>query len=480
MKTMAGMKWVAVVGCLAVLLVIGGWSRVAAYEVHTETRINPAWEGVLDIVPPSPPAADGRFQADAETVFGYDDFKLAVLRAMRRKATGFTIFFAAGYRPIYYDRNYNELNDWWDSISRDQENIPWLTHTWTSAEWSFYTSGGAVTEATFDIKYMYSRSQEEDLEAAARELVRSLVTAGTDMPTREKVIHDWVARHVSYDQSYERYSDYDAYFDASAVCQGYALLTSRLLSMAGIENRYVSGYGDGESHAWNLVKLCGSWFHLDVTWDDPIGMPADYVGYDYYNLADNRMDDDHWWDTAAYPAATTTWSDNFCAGEVAGNCSIFTPQACYSELSCINIGGDWNGAACAVAGSGSTGDDDPVPAAPSAALTAIDYGQPANPAAISLSVPAGPILLQPTMTVKAGDGGRQASLFVYLYMPAINAGFTFNAPAPQVLGGVADYAAVFPWAIDLAGYGGLVFDVYCGYALADGTIRYNVYRVTAQ
>ncbi|MBN2232440.1 MAG: hypothetical protein JW781_06430 [Deltaproteobacteria bacterium] len=474
MKTMSGLKWAVLVGCLAALFVIGGWSRAAAYEVHTETRINPAWEGILDIVPSLPPAGDGRFQACEETVSGYDDFKLAVLRAMRRKATGFTICFAAGYRPTG-----SELGAWWDRISPDQD-VPWLSYTWTDANWEYYTSGGAVTEATFAVEYMYSRSQEEDLEAAARDTVRSLMTAGTDMPTREMAIHDWVARHVTYDQSYERHSDYDAYFSYSAVCQGYALLTSRLLSMAGIENRYVSGEGNGEPHAWNLVKLCGSWFHLDVTWDDPIGMPADYVRYDYYNRRDGLMDDDHWWDSAGYPAATTTWTDYFCAGEVEGTCGIFTPQACHTELSCINIGGDWNGASCSVDGSDPSGNDDPVLAAPATALNALDYGQSANPAAIPVSVPAGPILLQPTMTVKAGDGGRSASLFIYLYMPAIGAGFNFYAPAPQTLGGVADYASVFPRSIDLSGYQGLVFDVYCGYALGDGTIRYHVYRVTVQ
>ena len=70
-----------------------------------------------------------------------------------------------------------------------------------------------------------------------------------------KAIHDYVVKHVSYDTSYKAYTAYEALVNRSAVCQGYALLTYQLLKEAGIENHFVTGTGDGQPHAWNIVKL---------------------------------------------------------------------------------------------------------------------------------------------------------------------------------------------------------------------------------
>ena len=96
--------------------------------------------------------------------------------------------------------------------------------------------------------------------------------------TWEKVafIHDYIALHYDYD--HRVYSDdkdvkaqavYDAYNmlkEGIGVCQAYSLLTRYLLKKLGIECECVSC--DGLNHEWNIVKLDGSWYHMDVTWDD--------------------------------------------------------------------------------------------------------------------------------------------------------------------------------------------------------------------
>lgn len=52
------------------------------------------------------------------------------------------------------------------------------------------------------------------------------------------------------------------------VCESYAKTFKYMLDVAGIENIYLSGLGDGENHAWNAVKVGADWCLIDVTWDD--------------------------------------------------------------------------------------------------------------------------------------------------------------------------------------------------------------------
>ncbi len=124
-----------------------------------------------------------------------------------------------------------------------------------------------------------------------------------------KAIHDYVVKHVSYDTSYQAYTAYEALANRSAVCQGYTLLTYQLMRQAGIQTRFVTGKGNGQAHAWNLVKIEGKWYHLDTTFDDPVPDKAGRVTYSYYNMTDEQMSKDHEWDRSKYPEATTNYYD---------------------------------------------------------------------------------------------------------------------------------------------------------------------------
>lgn len=60
----------------------------------------------------------------------------------------------------------------------------------------------------------------------------------------------------------------------TAVCDGYSLAYEYLLQQCGIEAAVILGKaGNNEEkaggHAWNVVKLNGSWYEVDSTWDDP-------------------------------------------------------------------------------------------------------------------------------------------------------------------------------------------------------------------
>lgn len=172
-----------------------------------------------------------------------------------------------------------------------------------------YGLSGSPGNYTFTLKITYreTKEQTEYVMKQAKAIVSSITQVGMDDHEKVKAIHDYVVKHVSYDTSYKAYTAYEALVNRSAVCQGYALLTYQLLKEAGIENHFVVGTGDGQPHAWNLVKIENKWYHLDTTFDDPVPDEQGRVTYSYFNLSDEQIARNHEWNRSDYPQATTNY-----------------------------------------------------------------------------------------------------------------------------------------------------------------------------
>ncbi|MDE7130743.1 MAG: InlB B-repeat-containing protein [Lachnospiraceae bacterium] len=171
----------------------------------------------------------------------------------------------------------------------------------------------------------------------------ALACVSDEMSDLEKAaaLHDWLAVNVEYD--YDNYlagavpaSSFNAYgtlVDGVSVCQGYALAYKYLLGKLGIECYMVSS--KGMNHAWNMVKLDGEYYHVDVTWDDPTW---DLVGRATHN---NMFCDDqaigeqghYGWtvtygsDTVNYKATDTTYDSAFWKNSTAP--LVFKGDSCY-------------------------------------------------------------------------------------------------------------------------------------------------------
>ena len=296
-----------------------------------------------------------------------------------------------------------------------------------------------------------------------------------DMPSREKAIHDWVVHHVTYDQTYEKHSDYNAFFDQSAVCQGYALLTDRMLAMAGVEDKIVNGkVANGGKHAWNMVKLCDTWFHLDTTFDDPIGMEPNYICWDYYNISDGEIGVNHSWTYADYPACNDTYVEGFCQGEVVNGCSIFQPQKCLTELQCVNASGIWNGS-CSIAGSGSGGGTT-ANGFPSTSQSPVTFPASVYPASTPVTVPMGLVALTPRLS--GVNCNELVSAIAYIYLPLAHFGLSVPAKFACDGDGVVTIS-IGTGSIDFSGNPGTYY-IYFGYVDIDGVIHYNAYELIAR
>ena len=196
------------------------------------------------------------------------------------------------------------------------------------------TSGYRMTrfgdELTVTIDYKVTAQEIFSVRNRIRSLVDGLIEPDMTPIERELLIHDYIVNHVAYDTRSivpdSAYTLVGALNEGKAVCQGYAEAFQLMAYYGGLHSRMVFGEaasGTGTiSHAWNLVEIEGSYYHLDTTWDDPVMTSGEAVlSYAYFNLDDEAMSRDHYWDRSSYPAADA----------LAYNYYVYNHQVVYSQ-----------------------------------------------------------------------------------------------------------------------------------------------------
>ncbi|WP_155832354.1 transglutaminase domain-containing protein [Butyrivibrio sp. MC2013] len=147
---------------------------------------------------------------------------------------------------------------------------------------------------------IYSAFLDGSARRAAIEEVRSAIDScyaslPTGLSTKEieKYIHDYVALQVSYDNSYNAYSNENNYYYQScysvlrntsgkkSVCAGYSQAFALLMNGLGIQTLAQTSM----DHEWNKTCIDGVWYIVDVTWDDTASL-----SYKYFNKTDSEID----------------------------------------------------------------------------------------------------------------------------------------------------------------------------------------------
>lgn len=161
-------------------------------------------------------------------------------------------------------------------------------------------------EAVYDALLLQFTLSKSDRQTAIQHLNNAVDDILNDCPDTqdeyiiEKYFHDYLIASCTYDdeaanadaETHENaYSAYGALVDGRAVCEGYAKAMQLLLQKKAIPATVVMGYSaeDWESHMWNLVRINGSYYYLDVTWDDNGTIPQ----YTYFNMTTDTMQRTH-------------------------------------------------------------------------------------------------------------------------------------------------------------------------------------------
>ncbi|MBQ6323690.1 MAG: hypothetical protein IJI22_02530 [Bacilli bacterium] len=147
-----------------------------------------------------------------------------------------------------------------------------------------YDSLGRVT---LSVTKNYSEEDIEMINAKVDELYPQLVNENLSARDNIKNIHDYIVNTTKYDSARTDYgtinyrSDiaYGPLFEGYGICGGYTDLMQLFLERLNIKSYRISS----DNHIWNAIYLDNTWYHLDVTWDDPVATDGkDYLIYDYF------------------------------------------------------------------------------------------------------------------------------------------------------------------------------------------------------
>ncbi len=206
------------------------------------------------------------------------------------------------------------LADIFMQLRLDHPEIFWAT----GYKYRYYKDS---TNYTLIPEYLFEknkiREHQKALEARIQKLVRPMKKK-TELE-KEKYIHDFICENISYDKLKKAYSHeiIGPLGHGVGVCEGIAKAVKVLCDALGIwcvialcDNNKEKGIK--YRHTWNILKINGTYYHLDTTFDNTLGkhsLQSKEIRYDYFNLDDKSIFRDH--EPLIYPAPSCLDGNHF-------------------------------------------------------------------------------------------------------------------------------------------------------------------------
>lgn len=150
-------------------------------------------------------------------------------------------------------------------------------------------------------EYLFQKSKLEEHKKAMEARVSKLARQAEQLNEKEKelFIHDFICQNVRYDKLKKAYSHeiIGPLGQGVGVCEGIAKAVKILCDALGIWCIIAVSEANPEKkikyrHAWNVIRIGGSYYHLDVTFDNTLSK-KEPIRYDYVNLSDSQIFRDH-------------------------------------------------------------------------------------------------------------------------------------------------------------------------------------------
>lgn len=198
----------------------------------------------------------------------------------------------------YCSKEYKDCVDNIREIANDSNLLSYINsfvHPYNSFNNITFDFDGDISLKITNNK-IYTDKEIEEINKKVDEVIKDKIKFNMNDRERIKIIHDYIIDNTKYDTlkninikdtTYESNTAYGVLFQGYGICSGYADTMAIFLTKLGYINYKISN----ESHIWNLVLLDDKWYHIDLTWDDPVYTNIDInkIEYDYFLKTTNEL-----------------------------------------------------------------------------------------------------------------------------------------------------------------------------------------------
>lgn len=223
-----------------------------------------------------------------------EDIKNAIYTVLNSGMTDFSLF---------CDDNYDNCLKDVEKISTDYEilsNFNTLVHPYNSYN-KFYVTTNAFGKININVEKLYTDAEIEEINAKIENIKSQILTPYMTDRDKIKAFHDYIITNTVYDSERSEALTSNGYSvninnshkangvlnNHVALCSGYTDLMAIFLSSIDIPNFKIAN----KQHIWNAVYLDGTWYHLDLTWDDPVTSTGeDLLIYDFFLITTSELE----------------------------------------------------------------------------------------------------------------------------------------------------------------------------------------------
>ncbi len=189
--------------------------------------------------------------------------------------------------PLSHDDLYITMN----AVYNDHPELFWVN---TSYKYGYNKSNLVIQ---LKLSYCISKDALASATIAFNNSINNIVDKAAVFPTdleRERAIHDMICDLATYNSVNPNHqSAYSALVEGTSVCAGYSRAFQLSCQKLGIVCYYVTGVANGEEHAWNIVRIGGNYYNVDITGDDTINETLNTHSYQYFNVTDGQIAHNH-------------------------------------------------------------------------------------------------------------------------------------------------------------------------------------------
>ena len=203
---------------------------------------------------------------------------------------------------LTYDELYIGLRDYEEYVELTIKDVDILKKAYTCVTLDhpelFYVENYKYVQdedqLVFYGNYIYT---EEGIEERKEQIDKSIKEIRKEIENEEddyvklKYVYEFLIEQTVYDlENIDNQNISSVFLEGRSVCSGYAKSLQYIMQQENIPCMLVLGTGkSGEDHAWNLVKINGSWYYVDITsgenfynFDTFEDIPTNIMNYDYF------------------------------------------------------------------------------------------------------------------------------------------------------------------------------------------------------